>query len=229
MVWKSTLKKFVMGNLVRKELVPIPTLYGNLLEGRSALITGGTSGIGYSIAEVFLRNGCEVVITGRNQNRIDAALNSLGVGCPVHGLVLDGANVEAFEEGLRTAIDRTSSKKIDILVNNAGVNRGDGFKSTVDDWDIVIDVNLRGAYFMSQKVAKYMKDEGIEGNILNVSSSSALRPADRPYTLSKWGVRGMDLGACQSPHPIWHSRKRLGSWPDGNADASRQGCGLFGE
>ena len=143
--------------------------------------------------------------------------------------MLDGANVEAFEEGLRTAIDRTSSKKIDILVNNAGVNRGDGFKSTVDDWDIVMDVNLRGAYFMSQKVAKYMKDEGIEGNILNVSSSSALRPADRPYTLSKWGVRGMDLGACQSPHPIWHSRKRLGSWPDGNADASRQGCGLFGE
>lgn len=198
MNWKTAVKKFVMGNLVRKESVQIPVFQGNLLAGRTALITGGSSGIGFAIARAFLDNGCEVVITGRNQERLEKACKDLD-SKKVHPLVLNSAQPEEFDRAVIQAISLVEGGKIDILVNNAGVIRGQSLaRTTVDDWNEVIDVNLRGAYFLSQAVARHMVDSEVEGNILNISSSSALRPADRPYSVSKWGVRGMTLGFAKS-------------------------------
>ena len=85
--------------------------------------------------------------------------------------------------------------KIDILVNNAGVINKTFFGSTQEnDFDLVIDTDLKGPYFLSELFAGYMKENKIQGNILNVSSSSAIRPASNSYGLAKWGIRGMTLG-----------------------------------
>lgn len=84
--------------------------------------------------------------------------------------------------------------KVDILVNNAGINMG-GFWGNVDGdiIDKVLATNVKGVFFLSQLVAKHMRDNQIQGNILNLASSSSLRPAAWPYSISKWGIRGLHL------------------------------------
>lgn len=168
-----------------------------LLKGRRALITGGTSGIGFSIAESYLKAGASVSITGRNKERIDSAcqkLNSIG---EIHGYVLDNTKVDSFETVFnKILLDNNGS--IDILVNNAGVNYP-GMPNVVEvEYDQVLDTNLKGVFFLSQMIGKYMVEKGIKGNILNICSSSSLRPANSAYTVSKWGLRGLTLGLAKS-------------------------------
>ena len=91
-----------------------------------------------------------------------------------------------------------SNEKIDILVNSAGVHGNQKFGTiTEEDWNSVIDTNLKGLYFMCQVVSNYMKKNKINGNILNISSASALKPAWSPYEISKWGVKGLTLGLAR--------------------------------
>ena len=75
---------------------------------------------------------------------------------------------------------------------------------TESDFDKVVDTNLKGTFFLSQLFGRYMVDNEIEGNILNISSSSSLRPANSPYILSKWGIRALTMGLAKSlaPHGI---------------------------
>lgn len=93
---------------------------------------------------------------------------------------------------------------ISILVNNAGVLGGQFGKATEEEYNAVLDTNLRGAFFLSQIVARYMVDNHVEGNILNIGSSSSKRPAASAYTISKWGIRGLTLGMAKAliPHGI---------------------------
>lgn len=179
-----------------KKRIPvyIPVLSSELLKGRTALITGGTSGIGYEIAKIFLSSGARVVITGRTQERVDEAERTLGKECV--GQVLDNLKVDLFAK--RLEILRKEVGEIDILVNNAGL-LGDssfGFVSK-DSFDAIVDTNLRGPYMLSQVVAKIWIENKIQGNILNVCSSSSFRPGDSPYVLSKWGLRSMTLGLAK--------------------------------
>lgn len=84
---------------------------------------------------------------------------------------------------------------VDILVNSAGVlNKNDFLHMTETEYDAIMDTNAKGTFFMSQVVGKYMIENNIRGHILNVTSSSALRPAWTPYQMSKWAVRGLTLG-----------------------------------
>lgn len=75
-----------------------------------------------------------------------------------------------------------------------------GFFGNVDSATIdkVLDTNIKGVFLLSQIVAKHMRDNGIKGNILNIASSSSLRPAAWPYSISKWGIRGMTLGMAKT-------------------------------
>lgn len=173
-----------------------------MLKGRRALITGGTSGIGYSIAQAFLNAGAEVIITGRSQNRIDTAVTALGSKGKIYGYVLDNADVNSFEVVFSKIIE--GGRKIDILVNNAGVLGAVLPNAREEDYDVVLNTNLRGPFFLSQMIGKYMKENHIKGNILNIASSSSLRPAVSAYTLSKWGLRGLTLGLAKvlSPYGI---------------------------
>lgn len=173
----------------------------SLIKGRCALITGGTSGIGYAIAESLLQAGAMVIITGRNQDRLSDAVLSLSVSGQVLGFVLDNTIVDSYETVFAQMISSAQSKgasSIDILVNNAGVNFKGMPNATEEEYDKVMDTNLKGAFFLSQMFGKYLVANNIKGNILNIASSSSLRPADSAYTLSKWGLRGLTLGLAKS-------------------------------
>ena len=171
------------------------------LKGRCALVTGGTSGIGFSIAKSFLDAGASVIITGRNTERIKAAIEQLNEKGKVYGIALDNTKVSEFDgklSGILSIIQKDGIQCIDILVNNAGVNFKGMPNATEDEYDKVMDTNLKGAFFLSQLFGKYFIKNNIKGNILNIASASSLRPADSAYTLSKWGLRGLTLGLAKS-------------------------------
>lgn len=169
----------------------------DLLKGRSALITGGTSGIGFEIAKAFINAGANVVITGRDQSRVLKACGDLSAITSqpekVKGVVFDVTNIDGMAEGFDRAC-AVIAGKFDVLVNNAGVLGAHISNATEDEYDKVMGTNLKGVFFLCKLFARYMIDNGIQGNILNISSSSALRPAVSSYTLSKWGIRGLTLG-----------------------------------
>lgn len=177
-----------------------------LLKGRCALITGGTSGIGFAIAKAFLDAGASVVITGRSQERLSKACAALGCDGRVYSCVLDNRDVNSFASTFQSILDKIGGgvNDIDILVNNAGVLGACMPNADEETYDAVLDTNLKGVFFLSQLVGKYFRDNNIKGNILNVASSSSLRPAHSAYILSKWGIRGLTLGLakCLSPHGI---------------------------
>lgn len=183
-----------------KKAVNIPVLYGELLKDRIALITGGTSGIGLAIAEAFVRNGATVVITGRNQKKIDNACISLNkiANNRAYGAVLDNTDVAKMSEEFLAILKILDGKNIDILVNNAGVLNKTSFGSATEvDYDNVMDTDLKGAYFLTQIVSKYMIQNKVCGNILNITSSSAIRPALNSYHFAKWGMRGFTKGLAK--------------------------------
>lgn len=171
----------------------------NLLEGRFALITGGTSGIGFSIAEAFLRSGAKVVITGRSEKKLTAAIKDLSVYGECAGLVMDVTDISHLEDKFDGAIAKFG--KIDILVNNAGISGGHISNTTEEEFDSVLRTNLKGVFFLSRIAGKYMVKNNIQGNILNISSASSVRPAACAYTISKWGVRGFTMGLARTLLP----------------------------
>lgn len=179
-----------------------------LLQGRTALITGGTSGIGRAIAKAFLKAGASVVITGRSQKKIDSTVQAIKdeVECNqlVFGMELNMRDVNTFDGKLKEILTLVPMGQVDILVNNAGVSIDTHASSPEDEYDIILDTNLKGVYFLSYWFAHYFKDNKIKGNILNIASSSSVRPATSAYGLSKWGVRGLTEGLARllAPHGI---------------------------
>lgn len=184
-----------------KESVPTSVLYGDLLKNRTALITGGTSGIGFSIADSFVKNGACVIITGRNKIKIDMAvkkLKSQNDNALIYGFELDNKKIKEMSEKFNYILKEINNRRIDILVNNAGViNKTQFWDSTEEDFDNVINTNLKGTYFITKIVAKYMLENKIKGNILNISSSSSIRPALNSYQLTKWGIRAFTKGLAK--------------------------------
>jgi 3-oxoacyl-[acyl-carrier protein] reductase len=173
------------------------------LKDRKALITGGTNGIGYAMAKAFVKAGAAVCITGRNQQRVDEAVRKLkedtSKDAPIYGFQMDNREVSKFDCFLTEVISKLQG--LDILVNNAGVLGGDIQNCSEDDFDKILDTNLKASFFLSRAVARHCIKQHIEGNILNIASSSSLRPASSAYTLSKWGLRGMTLGMAKSFAP----------------------------
>ena len=176
----------------------------DLLKGRKALITGGTSGIGLQIAKAYLNAGCEVLITGRNQQKIDGVCQMLKEEKPelqdaIHGLEMDVTLIEKLDSKLQEVIKIMGG--IDILVNNAGLEGGHINRCEEKDFDAIVDTNMKGVFFLSRIVARYMIANNIQGNILNICSSSSMRPANSAYTMSKWAVRGLTEGLARMLAP----------------------------
>lgn len=176
-------------------------LPNQLLIGRTALVTGGTSGIGKEIARAFLNAGANVIITGRNEERLEKAkaeLQETAYSGFVKTIVLDNSDVASIPQKIKSIIGFLEGHTLDILVNNAGVGNGGSFrKGTEEEFDKIIDTNLKGTFFLSQIVAKYMKENKVKGNILNISSSSGIRPAISAYMVSKWAIRGFTQGLAK--------------------------------
>lgn len=180
----------------------IVTLASNeLLKGRTALITGGTSGIGFEIAKAFVKAGATVVITGRNmektKNACEKLQSELSVDQHIYPIVMDNRRVNEFAIKFEEAISLTKEKRIDIVVNNAGLVGGEINICTEEQYDAILDTNLKGTFFLSQHTAKYYIANGIHGNILNIGSSSSLRPATSAYSVSKWGIYGLTKGLAK--------------------------------
>lgn len=161
------------------------------LDGKTAIITGGGTGIGEIAAHKFAAEGAHVVITGRRSGPIDdtvATIKTAGGSAASRSMdIEDHASVQAFAAWVNDEYDA-----VDILVNNAGHSskvRSLRYVSK-EEWDSVLDVNLTGVYLLCQALLPGMLERG-EGTIITVSSMAAIRPGllgGAPYSAAKAGV-----------------------------------------
>lgn len=185
----------------KKSVVAVPKLTdtAHLLEGKVALITGGSGGIGFAIAKAFVESGCKVVITGTNQSKLDDCVEKLGNNCK--GIVVNLTDTTMLGGKVQEAAECFDGR-IDILVNAAGITNHTDFRHmTEKEYDDIMDINAKGTFFMCQFVSELMIKQKIKGHILNVTSSSALRPAWTPYQMSKWAIRGFTIGLADTLIP----------------------------
>lgn len=202
MAIKSLIKN-VLRKMQKQIPVQIPVLQEDLLKGRIAFITGGTSGIGLAIAKTFMMNGASVVIiTGRDSKKIEKAVSEVskyGTGT-CQGYVLDVLPIKSLQDSIDRIIEDAGVIP-DILVNNAGTLGTGGIMSTTPDaFEKTLLINTSAPYFVSQALVKIWisHKDAREKNILNIASSSSYRPAANPYAISKWGVRGMTRGLAKA-------------------------------
>jgi len=162
-----------------------------MLESKVVIVTGGTRGIGYEIVKKFLDNKAKVVLFGSREDSVSKAVNNLKAeGYDVFGLY---PNLSSLNE-VKKAYDEVVNKygKIDVLVNNAGVSSATPIeKYTEEEYEKVMDVNVKAVYNCSKAVVEYMKENG--GVILNTSSMVSIygQPSGVMYPASKYAVNGM--------------------------------------
>jgi NAD(P)-dependent dehydrogenase (short-subunit alcohol dehydrogenase family) len=164
------------------------------LDGKKALVTGASLGIGRAIALAYAREGADVAVTGRNAETLTPVAEEIrGSGRKAHIMEWDVSDVTQAPARIDEA--RTALGGLDVLVNNAGVLRRDGSRFpdlTPEEWDYVLNTNLKGLYFACQAADKAMREKG--GVIINIASDAGLRGETQPYGLSKWGVVGLTKG-----------------------------------
>ena len=167
----------------------------------------GWKKIGFEMAKNFIAHGCKVIIAGTNETKLDSCLHELNEieQKSAEKIIINVLDTKSLKGKVLEAVELFEERKIDILVNSAGVNDNRSFfEVTEDSYQSIMDVNVKGTFFMCQAISEYMINNSIKGHILNVSSSSALRPAMTPYIMSKWSIRGLTLGMADIllPHGI---------------------------
>ena len=163
------------------------------LEGRVAIVTGATSGIGWATAAAFAEHGGMVTVTGRREERLLSLANHIGPdrALAAHGDIARRGDVEAV-------VDQTVERfgRVDVLVNNAGVMLlSPASQRLVDEWDRMIDVNVKGLLYGVAAVLPQMKSQG-SGHIVNVGSVAGRRPfpTGTIYSATKFAVRAISEG-----------------------------------
>ncbi len=174
------------------------------LQGRRALVTGSSGGIGLALARAMAQAGAHVILNGRDAGKLSAALATL----QAEGL---SASSEAFDvtdaDAVRAAIDRLEAQgPIDILVNNAGMTIRGPLHEFVDaDWRRIMQTNLDSAYYVGQSVARKMIPRG-RGKIINICSvqSELGRPGIAPYMATKGAMKMLTKGMAidWGPHGL---------------------------
>ncbi|MEX2543458.1 MAG: SDR family oxidoreductase [Trueperaceae bacterium] len=162
------------------------------LQGKNALVTGGGSGLGAETCRVLAAAGANVVVADIDRESA-ARLAATLADCPgkAEATELDVRDAASAEAAVTATEERFGS--LDMLINNAGVDRTVPFDElSVDDWDLVLDVNLRGAFVMSRSAFPRMKERG-SGHIVNIVSTAARRAWANAaaYHASKWGLLGL--------------------------------------
>ena len=139
------------------------------LENKVAIVTGGSRGIGYAVAKLFLENGAKIVITSKNSERLEDAASKLNC----FSVKADVRNSNEVKNVIKQTIEKFG--KIDILINNAGVfpKISKLHEISENDWNEVLDTNLSGPYRFTKEVIPYLQKNG--GVIINVSSDAGLR------------------------------------------------------
>jgi len=166
------------------------------LEGRTAVVTGANTGIGQAIAVALAGAGAKIVAVGRSA--MDETMEKIDAPERFHAIRADLSVTANLAPVIEEAI--AWSGGIDILVNNAGIiRRNAALDFTEDDWDAVMDTNLKSAFFLSQAAARHMKERG-GGRIVNIASLMSFQGGIRiaSYTAAKSGLAGMTrLLACE--------------------------------
>ncbi len=166
----------------------LPRAPGFRLDGKRALVTGAGRGIGLAAAAALAEAGAAVTLVARSAEEIAAASEAIrAAGGRAEPLVLDVADTAAARATV------AALPAFHVLVNNAGTNRPAHFLDVTEgDFDAVMALNLRGCFFLAQAVARRMREEGVRGSIINVSSQMGHvgGPNRTVYCASKWAMEG---------------------------------------
>jgi len=158
------------------------------LDGKRALVTGASSGIGLGCAAGLAEYGAELVVAARSKEKLDMFVEAAkAAGLSAQAVVMDVSDIAQTQQTL------AKLGHFDILVNSAGIARhGPALNTAAENFDAVMDVNLRGAYFLSQTLAAQMIETGKGGSIINISSQMAhVGGIERSvYCASKFAVEG---------------------------------------
>lgn len=199
------------------------------LAGRVALVTGANTGLGQAIALALGQAGARLVLVGRSaMGETEALLDEAGVAH--HAIQVDVADISRLEPMVAEATEWGGG--LDILVNNAGIiRRADALEVTEADWDAVMDVNLKAAFFLAQAAGRRMVPAG-RGRIINIASLLSFQGGIRiaAYTASKsglagltrllaceWAARGVNVNAIAPGYFATNNTDALRADPDRNA------------
>ena len=173
-----------------------------MLEGKIAIITGGTRGIGFETARTFAKNGAKVIIFGSREATVNKAIDEL----KSDGLEIAGywPNLNDYDD-IQKTINQivTDYGRIDILVNNAGISANQPIENTTpEDFNKIIDLNIRAMFYVTKAVVPTMKQQG-NGVILNTSSMVSIygQPSGVGYPTSKFAVNGMTKSLARELAP----------------------------
>ncbi len=166
-----------------------------ILKGKTAIITGGGTGIGAAVAARFVAEGAKVCIAGRRESVLDEAIKSLPKGTAVkcRGDVTNPSDIDRI---VKTAAEFGGT--VNVLVNNAGAGAEGSITGTsIEDWRKIVEINLVGPFMLMRAVIPYMQKSG-GGSIINISSLASLRaiPHGNAYCTSKAGLNMMTMQAA---------------------------------
>lgn len=169
----------------------------NRIEGKTALVTGATAGIGQACARAFAALGVNLVLVGRRRERLEALATELrdAFGVEIRTRAVDVRNREAVAEMGRSL--QGEGVEVDILVNNAGKALGLDVlhEGDLDDWDEMIDTNLKGLLYVSRALLPGMVERD-RGHVINIGSTAGrwAYPKGNVYCGTKFGVKGISEG-----------------------------------
>ncbi|MGP8050905.1 MAG: SDR family oxidoreductase [Desulfobaccales bacterium] len=183
------------------------------LKGQVAIVTGGTSGIGHHACLALAQEGAAVIVVGRNSARLTAVVAELESKSAAYGLPRAALGLQldvCLEADMLHMVCQTLKHfgRIDILIAAAGILRGEDsrptrlFELTSQEWDRVINTNLKGVFLSNRAVLRTMMEQGA-GQVINISSLSGRRAVafDTPYSASKFGVVGLTESLAQEMRP----------------------------
>jgi NAD(P)-dependent dehydrogenase (short-subunit alcohol dehydrogenase family) len=180
----------------------LPTTPSFRLDGRRALVTGAGRGIGLAVATAFAEAGAHVTLCARSTGEVESAAKALrDLGWSADALSLDVTKIEAFQEAI------SGADPYEIFFNNAGTNRPKPFiEVPIEDFDAVMNLNVRAAYFAAQAVARKLIGAKRSGSIINMSSQMGhVGGSNRSlYCASKWAMEGFSRAMAieLGPHGI---------------------------
>jgi 2-deoxy-D-gluconate 3-dehydrogenase len=194
------------------------------LTGKVALVTGGNVGLGQGIALALAEAGADIVSVALSDSD-DTVAKVQALGRRAHAISADLTSIEPVGRVVEEAL--AAMGRIDILVNNAGlIRRADAVDFTEADWDLVMNINLKTVFFMSQAVARLFIKQGDGGKIINIASMLSFQGGIRvpSYTASKSGVAGLTklMANEWAPHRITANAIAPGYFATANTQALRE-------
>lgn len=175
------------------------------LSGQVALVTGASRGLGQHFARALARAGADLILTSRRAETLAPFADEIrSLGRRVTGIALDVRDEASIREMARQA--EAAFGQVHILVNNAGCNvRKPALDVTWDDWNLVLDTNLRGSFFVAQVIARGMIERGY-GRVINIGSVTSVfgYAGLAPYGASRGGIRQLTMSLADdwSPHGV---------------------------